>query len=90
MCAAIRYAYERDKGGVLILGDTDTKSGSLVSESLLDKNSDRRNINIKNLPVFESYSDFMNALVTEDNVEAVAKQLSRAASSSSLDSTSLG
>ena len=73
-----------------MLDDIDTKSSSLVSEALLDTYSDEDDINIKNLPVFESYSDFMNALVTEDNVEAVAKQLSRAASSSSLDSTSLG
>ena len=71
--AAIRYACKRDKGRVLMPGDTVSKSSSLVLEALLDKYSDRYDINIKNLLVFKSCLDFMNILVTEDNVEAVAK-----------------
>ena len=74
--AAIRYVCERDKGGVLMLGDKDTKSSSLVSEALLKKHPNRHDVSIKNLLVFESYLDFINVLVTEENAEAVAKRLS--------------
>ena len=87
---AIRYVCQRDKGRVLMPDDIDAKSSGLVLEALLDKYSDRCDANIKNLLVFESFLDFMHILVTENNVEAVAKRLSRAAGSSSLDSVSLG
>ena len=50
--AAIRYACERDKDGVLMPGDTDAKSGSLVSETLLNKYPSRYDFSIKNLLFF--------------------------------------
>ena len=54
MRAAIRYASEREKGGILMPGDVDEKTGDLVSETLESKHPIGRDVKINILPIFES------------------------------------
>ena len=42
--AVIRYAYEREKGGVLIPEDIDEKSGDLVVDTLKAKHSEAKDV----------------------------------------------
>ena len=57
MRAAIRYASEREKGGILMPGDVDKKTGGLVSETLESKHPVGRDVKISSLPIFESCSE---------------------------------
>ena len=53
--------------------DIDTKSSDLVPGTLAAKDSDRYNVNVKNLLAFDSYIDFINIFVTKKNTEDIAK-----------------
>ena len=76
MRAATRNASEQGKGGILIPGDVDEKTGDLVSETLESKHPVGRDVKISRLPIFESCPELINIEITEDNVEKVAKRLS--------------
>ena len=60
MRAAIWYASEREKGGILMPGDVDEKSRDLVCEVLESKHSIERDVEIGSLPIFESYRELVN------------------------------
>ena len=89
MRAAIRYAGEREKGGILMPGDVGEKTGDLVSEILESKHPVVRDVKISSLPIFESCPELINIEVTEDNVEKVANRLSGSAGPSGIDSMSI-
>ena len=87
--SATRHACERDKGGVLMPGDVDSKTGDLVSETLKAKHPDGRDVNVESVPTFDSCPDLIDIQVTDDAVEEVAKHLSGSAGPSGIDSSSL-
>ena len=89
MRAAIRYASEREKDGILMPDDVDEKSGDLVSEVLASKHPIGRDVEISSLPIFESYPELINIEVTEDSVEKVARGLSGSAGPSGIDSVAM-
>ena len=86
MRAAIWYASEREKGGILMPGDVDEKSRVLVCEVLESKHSIERDVEISSFPIFESYRELVNIEVIEDSVEKVARKLSGSAGLSGIDS----
>ena len=87
--AAIRYACEREKEGVLMPEDTDEKSGDLLFDTLKAKHPDARDIPVENLPTFESCPYLIEVEVTDENVEQAAKKLSRSAGPSGIHSISM-
>ena len=70
-------------------GHADTKSGDLVAETLTSKHTDGRDVDIKNLLTFDECPELIDVLVTDDNVEEVAKHLSGSAGLLGVDSTSI-
>ena len=87
--AAIRYASEREKGGILMPGDVDEKSGDLVSGVLASEHPIGRDVEISSLPIFEFCPELINIEVTEDSVEKVARRLSGSAGPSGIDSVAM-
>ena len=87
--AVIKYAYEREKGGALMPGNTDDKSGDLVFDTLKAKHLDARAVSVENLSIFESCQDLIEVEVTDENVEQAAKKLSRSAGPSGIHSISM-
>ena len=61
----------------------------MVSEVLESRYPIGRDVEISILPIFEPCPELINIEVTEDNVEKVAKRLSRSAASSGIDSVSM-
>ena len=74
--SAIRHACERDKGGVLMPGDTERKTGDIASDTLHNEHTDGQDVDTENLPVFEDCPDLTDAMVADDAVEEVAKHIS--------------
>ena len=89
MRAVIRYASEREKGGILMPGDVDEKSGNLVNEILESKHPIGRDVKISSFPIFESCPELINIEVIEDSVERVARRISGSASPSGIDLLSM-
>ena len=58
--SAMRCACERDKGGFLMPGDIDSKTGDLVSETLKTKHPDGRNVNVESIPIFNRCPDLID------------------------------
>ena len=71
--SAIRYACEREKGGVLMLRDTDDKSGDFDFDILKAKYSDARDVSVENLPMLESCPELIEVEVTDENVERLQR-----------------
>ena len=62
--AAIRYICEREKGGILMPGDTDEKTGDLIEETLSAKHPEVRDVDMANLPDFDSCPALIDTVVT--------------------------
>ena len=85
----IRYICEQESGGIMLLGDVDSKTGNLIKETLKSKYPEGRDVSVENLPEFESCPEMIDIVVTEENVEKVAKRLSSSAGLSGIDSLSM-
>ena len=55
--AAVRYACERENGGIIIPGDTYEKTGGLVGDTLKQKHSEGTYAVVENCPLFDSCVD---------------------------------
>ena len=73
----------------MLPGDVDSKTGDLVKETLKSKHLEGLDVSVENLPEFESCPEMIDIVVTEDNVEKVAKNLSSSAGPSGIDSLSM-
>ena len=63
--AAIRYVSGREKGGILMPGDTDEKTSDLIKETLATKYPEARDVDMANLPDFDSCPALTDTVVTE-------------------------
>ena len=61
--AAIRYVSEREKGGILMPGDTDEKTGDLIKETLAAKHPEARDVDVANLPDFDFCPTLIDTVV---------------------------
>ena len=86
--SAIRRDCERDKGSVLILGQMCSKTRDLVSETLLSKNLESRDVSTDKLPVFYNCTDLSDAQVEDVIIKEVAKHLTGGAGPSGVYSSS--
>ena len=87
--AAIRYISEREKGGILMPGDTNEKTGDLIKETLAAKHPEARDVDMTNLPDFDSCPALIDTVVTEESAERVTKKLSGSAGLSGVNSISI-
>jgi hypothetical protein len=67
---------EREKGGVLLPGDTDEKTGENIFDVLKSKHPDAVIPDPSEMEDYEILPDFVDLDVTEDTVEQVARWLS--------------
>ena len=70
-------------------GDIDSKTGDLVSKTLMSKHPDGRDVNVESIPIFNSCPDLIDVQVMDDAVEEIAKHLSGSVGPSRIDSSSL-
>ena len=92
--AAVRFATERDGGGVLLPQDACTKTGRPVMEVLLSQHPDTRipNLEDPNCIAFEQYSEVPVAMPTDctpEDLETLALRMSGSAGPSSFDAVML-
>ena len=87
--AAIRYVSEREKGGILMPGDTDEKTGDLIKVTLAAKHPEARDVDVADLPDFDSCPTLIDNVVIVESVERVAKKLSGSAGPSGVDSIAM-
>ena len=87
--AAERYACVKEKRGILIPGDTYVKTGELVCDTLKLKHSQGRDIEVENLPLFDSCRALIQIEVANENVELVAKRICGSAGPSGINSISM-
>ena len=73
----------------MLSGDVGLKTGALVKETLKSKNPEGRDVLVESLPEFESCSETIDIVITEENVEKVAKKSSGSAGPSGIDSLSI-
>ena len=57
--STMQHAYERDKAGVIIHGDIDSKTCDLVSETLENIQLEGRDVNSENTPVLDNCLDLI-------------------------------
>jgi hypothetical protein len=86
---AVRYLTEREKGGILLPGDIDEKSGIEVSKVLESKHPAARTPSTEALQPYPELPEFTDLDVTEDSVETVARRLSGAAGLGGTDACAL-
>ena len=60
-----------------------------MSEVLASKHPIGKDVEISNLPIFESYPELVNIEVTEDSVDKVVRRLSGSVGPSEIDSVSM-
>ena len=70
----------------MLLGDLDSKAGDIIKEILKSKHLEGRDVSVENLPEFDSCPEMIDIVVTEENIEKVAKKLSGSADPSGIDS----
>ena len=91
--AAVRFATERDGGGVLLPQDACTKTGRPVMEVLLSQHPDSRIPNLEDPHcTFEHYDEVPAAMTTDctpEDLETLALRMSRSAGPSSFDAVML-
>lgn len=73
---AMRFAREREKGGVLLPDDIEEKSGSFAKDALKSKHPHARDADLGDIPEFPECPEFQGIAVDADIVEIVAKKLS--------------
>ena len=78
--------FMKEKGGILMPGDTDEKTGDLVCDTLKQKNIEGRHVVVENPLLFDFYPEKIQIEVTDENVESVAKKMSGSAGPSGIDS----
>jgi hypothetical protein len=70
--AAVRWLTEREKGGVLLPGDTDEKTGETIFDVLKSKHPAARVPEASEMEDYDILPDFVDVDITEDIVEQVA------------------
>ncbi len=86
---AVRWLTEREKGGVLLPGDTDEKTGENIFDVLKSKHPAATDPDPSEMEDYEILPDFVDLDVTEDTVEQVARRLSGSAGPGGSDAQAL-
>ena len=87
--AATRYICDREKGGVLMSDDIDEKSGEREIDVLQSKYIESRSTPLSYMPNFNTHPETLEILVTDENVETVAKLLSGSVGTDGIDSSAV-
>jgi hypothetical protein len=87
--SGVRYLTNREKGGILMPGDIDEKTGDSVANVLKSKHPDARVPDASLLPTYSETPDFVDLSITEDVVETVAKRLAGSAGLGGTDAHAL-
>ena len=74
--AVIRCICDTEKGGVLMPDDVDDKSGEKVRDVLHSKHPESRSAPLSDVPEYDTRPETLEILVTDENVETVAKSMS--------------
>ena len=83
---ALRYICERESDEIMLPGDVDLKTGDLVNETLESKHPEGRDLSVEKLFEFESCPEMIDIIVTKENVEMVAKNISGSTGPSGIES----
>jgi hypothetical protein len=87
--AAVRWLTEREKGGVLLPSDLDSKTNEPVIDVLRSKHPDAKVPDISVLEEYETVPDFVDLDITEETVEQTARRLSGSAGPGGTDSAAV-
>jgi hypothetical protein len=87
--AAVRWLTEREKGGVLLPDDLDSKTNEPVIDVLRSKHPDARVPDVSVLEAYEILPDLQDVDITEETVEQVARRLSGSAGPGGTDSAAV-
>ncbi len=80
---------DREKGGILLPGDVDEKSGDSVAEALESKHQHARTPDASSLTKYPITPDFVDVDICEETVGTVARRLSGSAGLGGTDSHAL-
>ena len=89
MGAAIRYTCDWENGGVLMPDEIDETSGDRVRVVLQSKHTESRSVSLNDVPNYDTHSELLEILVTDENVENVTKSMSGSAGPNGVDSSAM-